>query len=79
MSLKQIGRYDPDLILPPDPAFVRQYWDRVDFGRRKAAEARVAFVGICRNAMPWLGLTLKRIEDTGSLFKDWRCFVYEND
>lgn len=79
MTLAEIAKHDPDLILPPDPSHLRQYWDRVDFGRQEASGMRVAFVAICRNAMPWLGLTMKRVEDTGALFRDWRCFVYEND
>jgi len=71
--------YDPDKILPPDPAFARQYWDRVDFGRSYARGARVAFVAICRNAMPFLPMTIERVKRTGALFSDWKCFIYEND
>lgn len=79
MSTTEIANHDPDLILPPDPAFTRQYWDRVDHGRREAKRMRVAMVAICRNAMPWLQMTMRRVEQTGLLFKDWKCFVYEND
>jgi hypothetical protein len=79
ISMAEIARHDPDTILPPDPALARQYWDRVDFGRREAKSMRVAMVAICRNAMPWLPLTMSRVEQTGLMFKDWKCFIYEND
>lgn len=79
ITKQEIESKSPDVILPPDPAYLRQYWDRVDFGRREASKMRVCFVAICRNAMPWLDLTLKRVAETGSLFRDWKCFVYEND
>jgi hypothetical protein len=79
ISIAEIAARSPDLILPPDPAFSRQYWDRVDFGRREASRMRACFVAICRNAMPWIQFTLGRVQETGALFRDWKCFVYEND
>jgi hypothetical protein len=74
-----IAAHDPDILLPPDPAFATQYWDRVDYGRREAKKMKCAFVAICRNAMPWVQMTLDRVRKTGDLFSDWKCFIYEND
>lgn len=79
ISLSQIRDHHPDILLPPEPEFDGLYWDRVERGRKKAKDSTVAFVAICRNAMPWLPLTLDAVERAGDCFKDWSAFVYEND
>ena len=79
VTLEDIQRHSPDLILPPDQEFTQQYWDRCDFGRQQAKSRRVAFVAICRNAMPFLPMTLNKVRDTAAMFRDWRLFIFEND
>jgi hypothetical protein len=79
LTFAEINRHAPDLILPPDPEFVDAYWGRVERGRLIAKKRRAAFVAICRNAMPFLPLTLELVSRTGELFADWRAFVFEND
>lgn len=71
--------HDPDVLLPPDPEFVEDYHTRIASGRLWAARSSVAFVAICRNAMPWLHWTLGHVERTGRCFGEWSAFIYEND
>ena len=79
ITLDDIEAHRPDVLLPPGPEFADEYASSVRYGRERAAESSVAIVGICRNAMPWLPQTLRLIEETGSMFKSWSAFIYEND
>lgn len=74
-----IERHRPDVLLPPDDEFADAYSVDVAYGRDIAARRSVAFVAICRNAMPWLPITLNLVEQTGAMFRDWSAFIYEND
>ena len=79
ITLEEVEAHRPDVLLPPDAEFAEAYASSVKYGRERAAEATVAIVGICRNAMPWLPQTLRLIEETGAMFKSWSAFLYEND
>jgi hypothetical protein len=79
ITLEDIERHAPDVLLPPDPEFVEDYAKAFLAGREFAAESSVAIVGICRNAMPFLPQTLRLIEETGSMFRSWSAFFFEND
>lgn len=70
----------PDIILPPDPEFREEYDTRVRIGEKVAAESSVALVAICRNAMPFLPLTLQNsISPLRKKFGRSSMFIYEND
>ena len=75
----EIYAHRPDVLLPPDPEFVEEYAQAVQFGRDNASRSTVALVAICRNAMPFLPQTLQLVEETGAMFKSWSAFVFEND
>jgi hypothetical protein len=79
ITLEDIERHRPDVLLPPDPEFAEDYANAFLAGREFAAESSVAIVGICRNAMPFLPQTLRLIEETGSMFRSWSAFFFEND
>lgn len=79
ITLEEVDAHRPDVLLPPDAEFAEEYRSSVEFGRRCAADDTVAFVAICRNAMPWLPRTLNLVEETGAMFREWSAFVYEND
>ena len=79
ITLDQVRAHAPDTLLPPDPEFADLYGEAVQGGREIAARSTVAMVAICRNAMPWLPLTLGLVEDTGAMFKRWDAFIFEND
>ena len=79
VTLEEIRRHHPDVLLPPEPDFADDYRDKAAAGRRLAKESTVAFVAICRNAMPWLRITLGLVEQTGEMFREWSAFIYEND
>jgi hypothetical protein len=79
ITLDDIERHRPDVLLPPDPEFTEDYAEAVVAGREFAAESSVAIVGICRNAMPFLPQTLGLIEETGSMFRSWSAYLFEND
>jgi hypothetical protein len=79
ITLDEIEAHRPDVLLPPDPEFAGDYAAAVKYGREVAAEATVALVAICRNAGPFLPQTLRLVEETGSMFREWSAFIYEND
>ena len=79
ITIDEVERHHPAVLLPPDPEFASEYADAVRHGREVARESTVAFVAICRNAMPWLPRTLALLEETGAMFKDWAAFIFEND
>lgn len=79
ITLEEIAAHRPDVLLPPDAEFAEEYRSSVEFGRRCAQDATVALVAICRNAMPWLPMTLRIVEQTGAMFQSWSAFIYEND
>jgi hypothetical protein len=79
ITLEDIEQHRPDALLPPDPEFAEDYANAFLAGREFAAEASVAIVGICRNAMPFLPQTLGLIEETGAMFRSWSAFLFEND
>ena len=75
----EVAAHRPDVLLPPDAEFATDYARLVSEGRAIAKDRTVAFVAICRNAMPWLPMTLQLVEQTGAMFADWSAYVYEND
>jgi hypothetical protein len=79
ITYNDLADHAPEVLLPPDPEFVEDYHSRLSIGRLWAARSSVAFVGICRNAMPWLHWTLMYLERTGRCFGQWSAFLYEND
>jgi hypothetical protein len=79
ITAADIEAHRPDVLLPPDEEFAEQYAADVRIGREFAAERTVAFVAICRNAMPWLPQTLGLVEETGAIFRSWSAFIFEND
>lgn len=79
ISMREVAAHEPSLLLPPDREFEDSYWERVKRGRVLAKDISVAFVAICRNAMPWLEMTLARIDATATQFRWAKTFIYEND
>ena len=79
ITIDEVRAHHPDVLLPPDPEFVREYAAAVQLGREVASTCSVAFVAICRNASPWLSQTLALVEETGAMFREWSAFVFEND
>jgi hypothetical protein len=79
VTLEEIERHHPDVLLPPDPEFADSYREMCNRGREIAAETSVAFVAIARNAQPWLPRTLALLEETGAMFREWSAYIHEND
>ncbi|MEI7861607.1 MAG: hypothetical protein WCJ21_03215 [Planctomycetota bacterium] len=79
ITLDDIRARHPDNILPPHSMHIDDYTRRVEGGMKIAGTSRVAFLAICRNAMPWLPMTIERVRETAKSFDDWHCFIFEND
>jgi len=79
ITLEDIARHDPDVLLPVDEAFADDYVGMTILGREEARHKTVAMVAICRNAMPWLERTLPLVERTARMFRESSVFIYEND
>jgi len=75
----EVAAHQADTFLPPDAEFAEEYAQAVRRGREVAASTTVALVAICRNACPFLPQTLRLVEETGSMFREWSAFIYEND
>lgn len=52
---------------------------RVQMGKRRAAESRVVIVGLARDICPHLRQVVPRLEYLGSKFSDYRIIIFEND
>jgi hypothetical protein len=79
ITLREIENRRPDVLLPPDSEFANYYSEFEEIGRSQAKSLKVAFVAICRNAMPFLPFTLDMVRQAGECFSDYDCFVFEND
>jgi hypothetical protein len=79
LSYEEIKQHHPDVLLPPDAEFADDYFEFEERGLLAAKSLKVAFVAICRNAMPFLPFTLGAVSAAGSYFADWKAFVFEND
>lgn len=79
LTHEEIAAHHPDLILPPDEEFRHEYYQRQAAGGEAASRLKIAFVAICRNAMPFLHFTLQHVENTGKKFRDFRGYIFEND
>jgi hypothetical protein len=79
ITYEEVLRHTPEVLMPVNGEFEDAYREIVSSGRGAAASKRVAFVAICRNAMPFLPRTLGLVARTGEMFADWKCFIYEND
>lgn len=79
LTLEDLQAHDPDKLLPVEPEFDQTHRMHAVNGLNVAARSSIAFVAICRNAMPFLPLTLGRIEVLGELFAKSSVYVYEND
>jgi hypothetical protein len=74
--LEDIARHDVDRILPPDGEFAESYETLVNRGRELMGGKSIAFVAICRNAMPFVQFTLARVEELGKRCRSWVCYIY---
>jgi hypothetical protein len=79
ITVEEIDAHRPDVLLPPDEEFAREFAEEVAFGRDIACDSTVAFVAICRNACPWLPRTLELVERTAAMFRGWSAYIHEND
>ena len=68
----------PEELWPPtvEP---HAYEARVARGRETMRHKRVVICGLARDIAPFLPNTIRRIEQLGELFADYRVVVYEND
>ena len=79
LTLEDLHASDPEKLLPVEPEFDETHRMHVSTGYAVAQRSSIAFVAICRNAMPFLPLTLGRVEVLGELFAKSSVYVYEND
>jgi hypothetical protein len=79
LTYNDIISHHPDTMLPPHEEFTEDYWAAVAVGKEVAAEKRIAIVGICRNAMPFLELTVGHMQFLASAFKSCQAYIFEND
>lgn len=71
--------YAPEPVWPVDPEYAQDYVDAVNAGAAQAAKTDAVIVGIARDAMPYLGNTLKIIDVLQRRFRSCQGFFFEND
>jgi hypothetical protein len=79
LTKSEIESHRADTFLPPDQEFLEEYAEYVRRGRELAAGKSVAFVAICRNAMPFLVHTLELVAKSREMFAHSCCYIFEND
>ncbi len=79
-SLQPIVNTDfPEEYFLPDKKKESIYQYKVDSGGVMAKDKTILFCGICRNAGETLERNILCLHRTGSFFKDYKIFLYEND
>ncbi|MCE9631784.1 MAG: hypothetical protein K8S94_13855 [Planctomycetia bacterium] len=74
-----LGSVFPEHAFPPVMGTGDDFRAACRRGYAAMGESRVAIAGLARNVGGVLPLTIRRIEDLGRWFADYRVFVYEND
>jgi len=74
-----LGRTFPERAFPPVAGTSAAFAAACRRGYGVMSRSRVAITGLARNVADVLPLTIGRVEDLGSLFADYRVFIYEND
>lgn len=75
----RLNEFPPDSVLPVDEEFADDYALDVQDGCEIAAESSVVFVGMARQIADVLPVTIHRLEEIGSRFRQWNAVVVEND
>ena len=73
-----INFFPENRFLPPSK-FENNYQEKVASGYRKMRRRRVVIAGLARNLSAILPSSIARIEKLGSMFRDYRVVIYEND
>ncbi|MEX0670168.1 MAG: hypothetical protein WD060_06915 [Pirellulales bacterium] len=74
-----LGSVFPEHAFPPVMGTGDDFQLACRRGYAAMGESRVAIAGLARNVGGVLPLTIRRIEELGRWFADYRVFVYEND
>jgi hypothetical protein len=69
----------PEFRFPPEESDRDGYWRRVSRGRERMRGRRVLIAGLARNIEPLAATVCRRLEKLGSLFRDYRVVLFEND
>ena len=69
----------PEHLFPCDQMTSETYLNQVNCGRDLMRKSSVVFCGLCRDVRLFLPRTAARIEKLGSMFRDYRVVLYEND
>jgi len=69
----------PEGMFPCGPADQHAYRRRVELGRERMRELTVVFCGLCRDVRLFLPRLVARLECLGSMFRDYRVVLFEND
>jgi hypothetical protein len=76
--MSDMAYFDESRYLP-SPRRANDYKRIVANGRKLMKDKTLVIGGLARNIAPVLGRTMARIERTGSMFKDYRVAIFEND
>ena len=69
----------PEHAFPPPPCHADDHFAACRRGYSRMAKTRVVITGLARNVGHVLPLTIRRVENLGRCFADYRVVVYEND
>lgn len=80
LTQEDLDRHKPDLVMPPiSRECAPDYWRYVESGEQLAADTHLTILGLCRNAMPFIDINVKRMQRLVSAFRSWHGYIYEND
>jgi hypothetical protein len=69
----------PEHLFPCDQATSDTYLNQIQRGRELMSKSTVVFCGLCRDVRLFLPRTAAQIEKLGSMFREYRIVLYEND
>jgi len=76
---KDINKFPNDKFDCKTVSNCYSYNQIIDRGYKKMSESRVVFCGLCYNISSKVDNLIKRVEYTGSKFKDYSMVIFEND
>lgn len=79
LTREDLEQIHPETLLPPGDEFGRTYQNLQGFGLAAASRKSCVFVGLARNVSGVLQLNANRIEQMGSMFREYGVVVVEND
>jgi FkbM family methyltransferase len=79
ITAEEVERISPANLLPVEKQFSENYERLMSAGQAAAKKRSCVFVGLARDIEAVLSTNIKRIEELGEMFREYRVVIVEND